>query len=157
MADAPRWLDAAEQHAWRSFLRMQTHLFARLARRLHIDSGLSTADYSVLVHLTGVPEGKMRVLELAKAMEWEKSRLSHHLDRMIKNGLVERAECPSDRRGAFVVITPTGRSAIEAAAPLHVDAVRTLVFDALTPEHISMLTEVSERILAALESDAAGK
>jgi DNA-binding MarR family transcriptional regulator len=155
MADCPRWLDDAEQCAWRSFLRMQTHLFARLARRLSIDSDLSMPDYAVLVNLTDLPDGRMRVLELARAMEWEKSRLSHHLDRMIKRGLVSRAECPSDGRGALVVVTPAGREAIEAAAPLHVQAVRQLFFDFLTADHVTMLAEVSERVLAGLDENAA--
>lgn len=80
-------------------------------------SGLSTADYGVLVHLTEVSGGRLRVLEPAKAVEWEKSRMSHHINRMAKRGPVVGEDCPTDGRVAFVVVAPAGREALAAAAP----------------------------------------
>lgn len=148
---APRWLNEREQRAWRGFLRVQAHLMPALGRRLQAHAGLSLADYHVLVALTDAPEGRLRVLDLARAADWEQSRLSHHLTRMARRGLIERTECPEDGRGAFIVLTPAGRQAVEAAAPRHVEDVRTLVFDQLTPEQVDALTEVSDRILQALE------
>ena len=144
------WLDDAQTHAWRTFLRMHTQLMARLGRELQTDSELSLADFDVLVQLTDIPGGRIRILELARALRWEKSRMSHHLARMVGRGLIVREECPSDRRGSFVAITPAGRSAIEAAAPRHVDTVRRLVFDALTPEQVAALASVSEEVLRQL-------
>ncbi|MEY9964080.1 DNA-binding MarR family transcriptional regulator [Streptacidiphilus sp. MAP12-16] len=148
----PRWLDDTEQRAWRAFLRMQAQLTARLGRELQADSELSLADYDVLVHLTDPAGGRLRILELARELDWEKSRMSHHLSRMVKRGLICREECPADGRGAFIAITPAGRAAIEAAAPRHVETVRRLVFDALSPDQVSALAEVSERILEQLDS-----
>jgi DNA-binding MarR family transcriptional regulator len=148
---ATRWLSPAEQHLWRTFLRMRQQLDAQLARQLQAESEISIADFSVLVVLTDVPEGRVRVLELARGLQWEKSRLSHHLARMVKRGLIERAECDEDGRGSFVVITDAGRRAIEAAAPRHVELVRTLFFDPLTDEQVTQLTQISERILGAME------
>ncbi|MFC5909981.1 MarR family winged helix-turn-helix transcriptional regulator [Streptacidiphilus monticola] len=150
-AAEPRWLDADEQHAWRSFLRMHTQLTAQLGRAMQQESELSMADFAVLVELTDVTEGRLRVLELARELQWEKSRLSHHLGRMEKRGLVAREECASDKRGSWVVITAEGRRAIEAAAPRHVELVRTLVFDRLSAPQVAALAEVSDRILAGLE------
>ena len=86
----PRWLDDREQRAWRGYLAMQGRLQAHLNRRLQADSGLSLADFEVLVALTDVPDGRVRVRELAEAVQWEKSRLSHHLARMERRGLIER-------------------------------------------------------------------
>lgn len=150
----PRWLSDTEQHAWRSFLRMQAQLTARLGRELQAESDLSIADYDVLVHLTDLEGGRRRILELARELDWEKSRMSHHLARMAKRGLIAREECPADGRGAFVAITPEGQAAIEAAAPRHVETVRRLVFDALTPEQVAALGAVSDRILKQLDSPA---
>ncbi|TMR96645.1 MarR family winged helix-turn-helix transcriptional regulator [Nonomuraea basaltis] len=155
MAETPRWLTETEQHAWRSFVRVQEKLSGRLARQVQAESGLSAADYGVLVHLTEVPEGRLRFLELAKAVEWEKSRMSHHIGRMAKRGLVVREECVDDGRGAFVIVTPAGREAIAAAAPRHVEAVRRLFIDPLTPAELAMLAQISNRILEALEKDCA--
>ena len=149
------WLDESEEHAWRAFLSMHTQLMARLGRRLQADSELSMADFDVLVQLTDIADGRLRVLELAKALQWEKSRLSHHLGRMVGRGMIVREDCPNDRRGSFVAITPLGRSAIEAAAPLHVETVRRLVFDALTPEQVATLAAVSETVLRRLEETTA--
>lgn len=153
MTETSRWLTDTEQHAWRSFVRLQDRLLGRLGREMQADSGLSSADYGVLVELTEVPEGRLRVLELARALEWEKSRMSHHLNRMAKRGLIAREDCPSDARGAFVAVTPAGREALAAAAPRHVEAVRRLFIDPLTPAELAMLAQISNRILDQLEKD----
>jgi DNA-binding MarR family transcriptional regulator len=155
MTDTPRWLTESEQHAWRSFVRLQEKLLGRLAREVQAECGLSQADYGVLVHLTEVPGGRLRLLELAKAVEWEKSRMSHHINRMTKRGLVVREECADDARVAFVVVTPAGREALAAAAPRHVERVRSLFIDPLSPAELAMLAQISNRILEGLEEDRA--
>jgi DNA-binding MarR family transcriptional regulator len=148
------WLTAEEQHAWRNFVRLHERLGGRLARLLQTESNLSAADFAVLVNLTDVPEGRQRYQDLARALEWEKSRMSHHIARMAGRGLVVREECLEDGRGAFVAITEAGRAAIEAAAPLHVKAVRSLFLDHVTPAELRTLAEVSERVVEKLEEEA---
>lgn len=117
MTGTTRRLSEQEQHAWRSFVRMQDKLVGRLGREVQAESGLSTPDYGVLVHLTEVPEGRLRFLELAKAVEWEKGRMSHHINRMAKRGLVVREDCPTDARVAFVAVTTAGREASQWRRP----------------------------------------
>lgn len=148
----PRWLDERQQRAWRAYVDMQAQLQAQLHRRMQHDSGLSLADFDVLVALTDRADPRIRVLELAEKLQWEKSRLSHHISRMEKRGLVAREECPQDARGAFVVLTATGRTAIEQAAPPHVDAVRELVVDALTPEQLDALGAIAETVLGRVRT-----
>ncbi|WP_269469730.1 MarR family winged helix-turn-helix transcriptional regulator [Streptomyces humicola] len=133
---------------------MNSQLTARLHRQLQADSGLSLADFDVLVQLTGRPDGRVRVLELARALQWEKSRLSHHIARMQRRGLVAREDCPDDARGAYTVLTPLGRQAIEQAAPRHVETVRALFFDQLTAEHVDALQAIAHRVLSRLEDNA---
>ncbi|MGW5664149.1 MarR family winged helix-turn-helix transcriptional regulator [Streptomyces sp. NPDC003758] len=154
MEDSVNWLTAEEQHAWRSFVRLHERLGGRLARLLQTESNLSAADFAVLVNLTDVPEGRRRYQDLALALEWEKSRMSHHIARMAGRGLVVREECLEDGRGAFVAITEAGRAAIEAAAPLHVKAVRSLFLDHVTPAELRTVAEVSERVVEKLEEEA---
>lgn len=148
----PRWLDEREQQAWRGYLAMQTELQAHLNRRLQADSGLSLSDFAVLVTLTDTDDGRLRAGELAEALQWEKSRLSHHLGRMQRRGLVERQECPDDARGAFVAVTDDGRRAIERAAPPHVETVRDLVFDVLAPDDVDALARISDAVLTRLRA-----
>ncbi|MDQ1621533.1 MAG: hypothetical protein QOE19_4102 [Actinomycetota bacterium] len=147
----PRWLDERESRAWRGYTQMHRRLDRVLGQRLTRDSGLSAADYEVLVPLSEAPSEQLRARDLARSLDWEKSRLSHHLTRMQGRGLVERRECATDARGAFIALTPVGRRAIEAAAPQHVEAVRDNFVDLLTAEEIEALAQVAERVLARLE------
>lgn len=77
--------------------------------------------------------------------------MSHQLARMQRRGLVEREECETDRRGAAFRLTPTGRAVIEQAAPGHVEAVRTLVFDALSPHQVTQLADLTGHLIHRLE------
>lgn len=146
-----RWLDENEQRTWRAYLRMQARLTAELNRQLQADNGLSLADYDVLVQLTDAPDGRLRPFELQRALDWEQSRLSHHLSRMQRRALIAREDCDDDGRGAYVVLTGTGRQAINAAAPGHVDAVRRLFFDALGPDQVATLDDIATGVLGRLD------
>ena len=145
-----RWLEPEQQRAWRAYVRMQGELNAHLSRQMSVDSEISMADFAVLVQLTDTPDERVRVLELARFLHWEKSRISHHVARMEKRGLVRRENCRSDGRGSFVVLTDLGRSAIEAAAPAHAETVRALVFDQLSDAEVKALEEISEKIFTRL-------
>ncbi|MFE5812390.1 MarR family winged helix-turn-helix transcriptional regulator [Streptomyces sp. NPDC056479] len=148
-----RWLTPEEQRAWRGFVRLHERLVGRLGRLLQSESNVSPADFAVLVHLTDAPDGRQRYQDLARALEWEKSRMSHHIARMAGRGLVVREECAEDGRGAFVVITDAGRETIEAAAPRHVEAVRELFIDHVTPAELRVLAEISERVVGKLDDE----
>lgn len=148
--DVP-WLDDDQQRAWRQWLALTTRLPAALNRQLQADADLSLADFDVLVQLSERPEGRCRARELGQALQWEKSRLSHHLTRMQRRGLVVREDVAGDARGSTAVLTAAGRAAIEAAAPAHVATVRALVFDGLTPEQVRALTDVTAAVLARLD------
>jgi DNA-binding MarR family transcriptional regulator len=148
-----RWLNAREARAWRQFLLMQARLQGQLARQLQQESGLSAADYEVLVNLSESPEGRLRPFELLVATQWEKSRLSHHITRMAERGLVDKENCDTDRRGAWVTLTDEGRAAIEAAAPSHVADVRRLFVDPLTPDQLDALAEISEAVLSRIVAE----
>lgn len=149
-----RWLTEEEQRAWRGLLRMTAQLNARANRQLQEEYGISLPDYEVLVALSEAPEGRLRVFEVADALAWEQSRVSHQLARMQRRGLIARQDCATDARGAFAVLTAAGRAAIEQAAPAHVELVRQLVFDELSRAQVSALTEITTRVLDRLAATA---
>jgi DNA-binding MarR family transcriptional regulator len=152
-----RWLDDEEQRAWRSLITMQDGLTEFLDRELRHRCGVSTPDYEVLAHLSESPEGRLRPFELGRLLRWEKSRLSQHLGRMQKRGLVSRDRCVTDQRGAVVAITPRGRDLITAAAPQHVANVRDVFIDQLTKAELKSLIAIGDKVrkrLAALENQA---
>lgn len=151
LAVMSRWLTEDEQRAWRGLVQMTSQLNARMNRQLQEEYGISLADYEVLVVLTEVPEGRCRVFEISGMLAWEQSRVSHQLARMQRRGLVARQECLTDARGAFVVLTEAGRAAIERAAAAHVETVRQLIFDGITPGELAALTTLTERVLDRLQ------
>ena len=149
---ADEWLSQDEQTVWRTYLRAHALLDAHLNRQLQSETQLSQADYGVLVHLSEAPDERLRGYELARALQWEKSRLSHHLSRMERRGLVQRRECPTDGRGAFVQLTEFGRGRITAAAPVHVRDVRQWFVDVLSPQQLGDLQAINDALLAKLEA-----
>ena len=148
--DEPRWLDEREQRAWRSLMKMQAGLSEYIERQLRTHSGLSAADYQVLAHLSEAPEGRLRSFALGDVLQWEKSRLSQHLTRMQNRDLIRRERCPTDQRGAVVVITEQGRTLIETAAPLHLADVRNVLIDHVTPAQMDLLIELGDQVEARL-------
>ncbi|GEK01263.1 MarR family winged helix-turn-helix transcriptional regulator [Streptomyces sp. NPDC003388] len=151
MTESTRWLTPVEERAWRGLLRMHDLLVSQAGRSMQSSFGLSATDYKVLAELTRSADDRLRVLELAKVLGWEKSRVSHHIARMAKRGLVDREECADDGRGAYVRVTPAGRAALESAAPQHVEDVRRLFLDHLTPGQTALLAEIADSIIAKLD------
>jgi len=145
-----RWLDEDQQRVWRNYLAMVTRLQAAMNRQLQTDCGLSLADYEVLVALS--ERGPLRVYELVDELGWEQSRLSHQLARMRTRGLLERQDSDQDRRGAVIDVTASGRRALAAAAPGHVELVRSVVFDGMSPAQLRAFDDLTATALARLEA-----
>lgn len=145
-----RWLNEDQQRVWRNYLAMVTRLQAAMNRQLQTDCGLSLADYGVLVALS--ERGPLRVYELADELGWEQSRLSHQLARMRTRGLLERQGSDQDRRGAVIDVTASGRRALAAAAPGHVELVRSVVFDGMSPAQLRAFDDLTATALARLEA-----
>jgi DNA-binding MarR family transcriptional regulator len=142
---APDWLNPREDRAWRAFVYANYQLVAHLNRGLQ-KSGLSGADYAVLAVLSERDGDRIPARDLCNALGWEKSRLSHQLRRMQKDGLVSREPNPDDARSTMVCLLPAGRAAIEHAAPRHVEDVRRNFIDLMTPAELDLLTTLNERI-----------
>ncbi len=143
-----------EWAVWRSFYAMRRQLDRALENQLQEDSGISMADYEILLSLFRAPERRMRSRDLAARIGWEKSRISHQATRMEARGLVERSECADDLRGTWIGLTTNGRRAVLGAMRQHTTAIRSLFFDVLTPEELASLHAVSERVLGAIQPRA---
>ncbi len=141
-----QWLSEDEQRAWRAWIAASNTLNHRLSADLQSQHGITLADYEILVQLSEHPDRKLRMSELAEATLASRSRLSHQVDRLVKRGLVERQECEFDKRGSFAALTDQGWKAIVAAAPDHVDSVRTYLVDVLTPEEFDALGRACRKV-----------
>ncbi|MEV6301846.1 MarR family transcriptional regulator [Actinoplanes sp. NPDC051861] len=137
----PRLPTRDQLQVWREFIETTEALRARLATRLQADSGLSPGDYAVLLALSEAPEHRLRPSVLAATISWERSRLSHHLGRMERRGLI--------RRERDVIAEEAGLTAFHAATFPHLSAVRELFVDVLTPEQLDALADVTRALRAS--------
>ena len=154
VTDAVPWLDDTEMRAWWAWVRTAALLQQRLEDELTAGHDLSLADYEVLITLMDAPGG-LRMHELADRVLMSRSRLTHQVDRLVSRGLVRRERCPTDRRGAFAVLTEAGRDRVHEAAPTHVRGVRAHLIDRLSGPEMAVLTPAFERVLAGLGDDPA--
>jgi DNA-binding MarR family transcriptional regulator len=141
-----RWLDDEEQRTWRAFLAANRLLLDKLDRQLQNEAGIPHTYYEILVRLSEVPGRALRMSQLAVSAMSSRSRLSHAVARLEEAGWVSRRECQEDRRGAVCELTDAGLEALKAAAPGHVEAVRTHLFDQLSREQVHHLRAISEAI-----------
>ena len=149
-ARGTRWLDADQQASWRAFAVGVTLLLDRLDADLQRAFDLSLTEYEILVRLSEAPEHTLRMSQLASTSLSSRSRLSHAVARMEEAGWIRRLPYPDDRRGALAQLTDEGMARLEAAAPAHVEQVRSLLFDPLTPDQLAALREISDRLAAHL-------
>ena len=148
----PTWLNPTEMRAWRSYIVASRRLLEALDNDLS-GHDLSMADYEILAQLSDAPDRKMRMSELAAITLLSRSRLSHRMKVMEKAGWVKREICPSDKRGYFAVMTPKGWKAIVAAAPAHVESVRTRFVDHLSKGDQGTLAGIFSRIEESLRKE----
>ncbi len=130
---------------------MRTRLSGQLNRELAHKTGLSEADFEILVALAESPDESVRALALRCGLEWEKSRLSHQLRRMEARGLVTREDCVEDNRGSVIRVTEAGRKLAAEARHHYEQAVRRYVSDVLTADQMEALGTIAETVLAQLE------
>lgn len=145
-----RWLDAAQQQAWRSFLGGTTVLMDRLDRDLRSEHGLSMSEYEILVRLSEAPDRSIRMADLAAALSHSRSRITHTISRLERDGIVVRTQCGTDGRGVTAVLTDKGFELLATAAHTHVRGVRDYLVDQCSDEDLQATKRVMDAIQAAL-------
>lgn len=150
-ADLEAELGSAQLRAWQALLETSALLRHRLDSVLLAESGLSGSDYPVLSVLARAGDRDLRSSELAEAIGWERSRLSHQLTRMERRGLVRRTggEDP-DSRHTGVQLTDEGREALRGATGVHARAVRAHFADVLSEEQVRALADIMATLAAHL-------
>jgi DNA-binding MarR family transcriptional regulator len=150
---AQPWLDDEQQHTWRAWLTVAELLPRALDAQMQRDAGLSHAAYIVLAMLSESPDRRRRMSDLARRANQSQSRLSHTVARLEDRGWVRRERAADDGRGQFAVLTDDGEDVVRSVAPGHVDAVRTAMFDPLTPEQVRVLGEAMHAVVERLDPD----
>jgi DNA-binding MarR family transcriptional regulator len=125
--------------AWRSFLRTHTHLLRQLEHQLQAHGKIALGSYDVLVQLAEAPENRLRMSELAEAVLLSRSGLTRLVDRLQKDGLVQRQPDVEDARGTYTVLTAKGRDTLRDASQVHLAGVSNLVLDRLSEPELRQL------------------
>src|SRR3954452_16716632 len=147
-------LTDAEQACWRAFVESSWALHTRLEDDLRAQTGLSMADYHVLVVLSEAPGQRLRMGELAGRLVFSPSRCTYQIAGMVRRGLVAKESCPGDRRGQEAVLTGQGLAALRAAAPHHLATVRESFIDHLDEAEPAVTPRVFERLGPRLRTSA---
>lgn len=151
--EAPNWLSEPELRAWQGLINVTTGVMATLDNELRAEHGLSLGDYEVLVHISEAPEHYLRMTELAARLKLSPSGITRRIDGLVREGLVERRPCPSDRRGSNAVLTEKGLRRLREAAPTHVRGVRAHFVDQLSERQLANLASALAAVV--LDPDAA--
>ena len=146
MSDATG-IEPEEWALWRAFLLSYAGVSRRIDAQLQRDAGLAQGEYATLSAILESPGRRMRVGEIAEALGWEKSRVSHLLARMEQRELVKREACAEDARATEITVTPGGRLKQLGAMRAHAAEVRKVFLEHVRPEERAVVTEVLTRVL----------
>lgn len=150
-SDQTRWLTDGEQDLWRTIREFLWQFPSAMDRQLLRDSQMQSGEYSVLAVLSEAPTPSLRPADMAEALRWDRSRLSHLLRRMEAKGLISRCSDETDRRGHQIGLTEQGLETVKSAAPHHVTFVRETLFDSLDADELKALESALPKILDSLE------
>jgi DNA-binding MarR family transcriptional regulator len=134
-------LDPTEMGAWHALIRAHSRIVRRLEAELEAEHGLTLPAYEVLAHLSQAPERRLRMTDLAKHAILTPSGLTRLVDKLVREGWVERHRCGADARVIYAVLTTSGMDKLEVAYPTHVRGVREHYIDWLTPEQQAAVSD----------------
>jgi DNA-binding MarR family transcriptional regulator len=141
--------------AWHALIRAHAQVVRRLEAELEAEQGLSLPAYEVLAHLSEAPERRLRMTELATCAVLTPSGLTRLVDKLVRDGLVERARCGGDARVVYAVLTDAGLARLESAYPTHLRGVRAYLIDRLGAEQLEALAAALGPLTAACAVEAA--
>ncbi len=140
-------LSSLELRAWRGMLRVHAALAKALDAQLEAAHGLPLSSYEVLMYLADAENQRMRMCDLASSILLSRSGLTRLVDRLAREGLIERVACDDDARGQFAKLTPSGREKLAAARVTHLAGVRALFLERFSPEELELLGGAWDRVL----------
>lgn len=146
-AAAVEGLGSAELGAWRGLLRVHTSVLKALDAEMEAAHGLQLTSYEVLIQLADAPDHRMRMCDLADSVLLSRSGMSRLVDRLERDGLLCRAACTNDARGAFACITPAGIDLLDQARPTHLAGIRRRFLEQFSEDELRLLGQFWDRLV----------
>jgi DNA-binding MarR family transcriptional regulator len=132
--------------AWHTFLKAHSVIIRALEHEMMKDQHLPLNWFDVLAWLNRAPGGRLRMQVLANSIYLSRSGLTRLLNRMAAAGLVERQNCPDDRRGWYAIITDKGRATYKCAFPQHTQQVEKQFLGRFNDDEIETLESLLSRL-----------
>ena len=140
-------LSPEERAAWAGFIRAHASIVKELDAELQAAHGLPLSSYDVLVQLSLAPDGRMQMFELAEAVHLSRSGLTRLVDRLERQGLLERHKGDRDPRQVFACITKLGIQRLAETTSTHLAGVRRRFLERLSPTQVEQLAAVWKQLL----------
>lgn len=134
-------LDEREMSAWHALIHAHAKIVRQLEAELEAEHGLSLPAYEVLAHLSEAPDRRLRMSELASFAVLTPSGLTRLVDKLARDGLVERVRCVGDARVVYAVVTDEGMRRLRAAYPTHLRGVRQHLVDRLEASQLTAIAD----------------
>ena len=145
--------DSERRHAWRDVFEAHAAIMELLAAELKDEAGISITEYDVLLHLSEMPP-PVRMHELADRVVLSRSGVTRLIDRLVRDGWVERSACSTDARGAEAVLTASGLDRLRAASPTHLRGISDHFLETMDATQLTAVNRAMKAVLAALGADA---
>ncbi|WP_336662408.1 MarR family winged helix-turn-helix transcriptional regulator [Leucobacter sp. USHLN154] len=148
-----KWLNSDELTAWLRFVAVLQLFPPALDAQLERDADLTHFEYFTLAMLSEAPMRTYRMTALAGRTNATLARLSRVVSNLETRGFAQRSPCPEDRRATNVSLTDAGWQKVVATAPGHVNLVRSVIVDTLTPDELAQLSSISAKLLGKLDPE----
>ena len=139
--------------AWARLLRGYTALARTFSAQLLAEHSLTINDYEALLVLAHAEGRRMRRTDLAQSLQLTASGITRLLDGLERAGLVCKAQCASDARVAYAVLTAGGETRLRAASRSHAAAVEALFGERYDVGELATLAELLGRLPGAGGAD----
>ena len=140
-------LSPDERAAWSGFVRAHASIVKELDAELQAVHGLPLSSFDVLVQLSLAQGGRMQMCDLADAVHLSRSGLTRMVDRLEREGLLQRRRGERDPRQVFAAITERGLKRLAETTPTHLDGVRERFLDRLSRDQLQQLAQIWRELL----------
>jgi DNA-binding MarR family transcriptional regulator len=132
--------------AWKTLVIAHSRLFRALDEQMSAEHGRSLGDYDVLVQLASAPGQSLRMCDLASAVLLSPSGLSRRVERLERDGLVERRRAEGDGRNIEATLTSAGRRLFRRLQTTHHEGIKELFADEFSDGELDALSELLGRL-----------
>jgi DNA-binding MarR family transcriptional regulator len=138
--------EGTEVEAFAALLRAHAATTRAFNAELVAEHGLTLSDYEVLLRLARAPDRRLRRVDLAGQVLLTPSGITRLLAGLEQCGYVERVACASDARVTYAQLTEDGRAKLLAASKTHLESVRSVFSERLTPSEREALRDLLQRL-----------